>query len=224
MHTKKVILFLFSLVFFTANADMFVNLLDSPNRQGAIKANVGFLLSSSVDMERDSGGDAGKIERQSIVLSGVYGMSSNSGVFGGFAHITDGEWGSDDVEGNSYFGGAYGEVDIIQGTKVLAYGQFKSFDEEDDRAGDLEGSEFTAGLLGVFKQSSGISFYAGPEYVISSKIDQELRGASDIERENKFGLRAGFNYPMSGKDMSFYGTAGLMNEESFFLGVSKDFK
>ena len=221
---KAIFLFFFSFLSSFANADLFVNLLDSPNRSGATKANVGMLISSSVDLETDSGRDVGDIERQSVVISGVYGMSSNSGIYGGIAHIIDGEWNDDDVEGNSYFGGAYGEVDIIQGTKVLAYGQYKSFDEEDDRGGDLEGSEFTVGLVGVFKQPSGISYYFGPEYVVSSDIDQENGLTNDFEREKKFGLHAGFNYPMSGSDMSFYGIAGFMNEQSFFLGVSKDLK
>jgi len=221
---KAIFLFFFSFLSSFANADMFVNFLDLPQK-GTTKGAAGMLISSEIEMQRDNNRNVADLERQSVVLSGIHGMSNNSGVFGGLAHITDGEWGSGDMEGNSYFGGAYGEVDLIQGTKVLAYGQYKSFDEEFDNGNnneDVSGSEINVGLIGIFKQESGVSFYLGPDYVVSTDIEDD---DNDVyERQKKFGIRAGFNYPMQGKSMNFYGTAGFMNEQSFFLGVSKDFK
>lgn len=220
MHFLKLLL-LSSLLSTTATADMFVNLLDVPH-QGSTKGMAGMLISSEIEMEREDNIDVSDLERQSFVLSGIHGLSNSSGVFGGFTYITDGEWSTGDMEGNSYFGGGYSEVDLIQGTKVLAYGQYKSFDEEYEGNKDVSGSEINVGLIGVFKQGSGLSFYLGPDYVVSTNIDVE-KYSKDYERQKKFGIRAGFNYPMSGNNMSFYGTAGFMNEQSFFLGVSRDF-
>ncbi len=207
----------------TASAEMFINLLDLPQK-GATKGAAGMLISSEIEMQREDNVDVQDLERQSFVLSGMHGLSPTSGVFGGFTYITDGEWGSgDELEGNSYFGGGYGEVDFIQGTKMLAYGQYKNFDEEYEGNKDVSGSEINVGLIGIFKQGSGVSFYIGPDYVVSTDIDVE-KYSKDYERQKKFGIRAGFNYPMQGNSMNFYGTAGFMNEQAFFLGVSKDFK
>jgi hypothetical protein len=154
-------------------------------------------------------------------VSASHGLSSTIAVYAGLAHITDGDFNGDDVDGNSYFGGAFGEVDFIQGTKLLAFGQYKSFDEEDKRAGDLTGDEISVGLVGVYDLGSGTKFYIGPEYIFSS--DMEVEKNSDVERDKKFGLRVGFSHPISSNNMNFYGTAGFMNEQSFYLGVSRDF-
>jgi len=221
--TNKIIFLTFFISFFSStavNADMFVNLLDMPQK-GKTKGGAGMLISSEIEMERKDNVDVYDAERQSFVVSAMHGMSNNTGVFGGFSYITDGEW-NDDLEGNTYFGGAYGEVDLIQGTKVVAYGQYKSFDEEYNGKLDVSGSEISVGFLGVFNLDSGTNFYIGPNYVFSSKIDVE-KYSKDYERKKKFGVRLGFNHPMSGKNMNFYGTAGFMNEQSFFLGVSRDF-
>ena len=213
------ITFLFSAT--TASADMFVNLLDMP-QQGASKGAAGMMLSSTVDIQTQKGGrDAGDIERQSFVVSASHGLSSSTAVYAGLAHITDADYNGEDVDGNSYFGGAFGQVDFIQGTKLLAFGQYKSFDEEGKVVADITGDEISVGLIGVYDLGSGAKFYIGPEYIFSSDI--KIEKEPDIERDKKFGLRVGFSHPMSGNNMSFYGTAGFMNEQSFYLGVSRDF-
>ena len=183
-----------------------------------------------------------KLEGKNISLSGAYGLSNTSGIFaaGIFFVDTEAEWNSagskvaGDMDGQDLVIGGYSSVNLLEKTETMVWGQYRMIDWSVDGAMgdvDVEGSEIIVGLIGISRRDSGLKLFAGPEYVISTDIETNsvdvdipnlngsVKGESD-KRENSFGLRIGFSKPLKNSDMYIYGSAALMHQQSFFIGLS----
>jgi len=204
------------------SADMYINIIDPP-RQEAINIAGGITIMSSVDYE--DGNYEDEIERKSFAGSVMYGISDGAGVFAGGAFLFDGEDSDNlDVEGNNFLFGAYSSVELSEGMETIVYGQYQIFKEEIKNGVDIDidGSEISMGLVGVFGQNPELKLYAGPEFVFSSEFELEHAGRDyELEREDTFGFRAGFSKTMKNNDIRLFGTVGLMHEQTFFVGISK---
>ena len=229
------------------NAELLINLLEPP-REGEIVAAAGVTLQSSVkykvktvsnDKRISAYKDEGKLDGKSIVLSGTYGLSESYGIFAGGIFLTDSEFNSStDVDGQDFGVGGYSSVELLKETKTVVYGQYRIVRWTTDGNPDLDykGSEIALGLVGISRRQGGLKLYAGPEYIVSTNIESDsdkmdyttnnvvsgttLAKDKIDNRKNSFGLRLGFSKPLKNTDMHLFGTAALMHEQSFFLGIS----